>query len=420
MQDSIVLFNKLKETFLTQQLINLDSPISQNILDIEDKVRSNTFTWRGQFSPQLVESLLLAYCPRNATILDPFVGSGTVLYEAACFGLHAFGYEINPAAWILSRTYELANLDISKRTEIINSVRDKLEKYFPKPSLFNTEAGQEIDLLSFQDFLTEVYSYTESWERKIIDSLVILLDLVNNSLTIKRIHHTFFTLCQTINNLPYSKSPIITLIGDSRSLAFQENTIDFIITSPPYINVFNYHQNYRRSAETLGWDLLKIAKSEIGSNRANRGNRFLTVIQYCLDMAIILSELQRVCKPNSRIIFVVGYESRVLGTPFYNSDIISQLVRNSGTFELVLAQQRNFKNKFGKNIREDILHLLSNKSYISITEWDRIAINIADKVLREGLKLASDANKLSLIEAIRKVPDVVKSPLYINPSLSSH
>ncbi len=87
-------------------------------------------------------------------------------------------------------------------------------------------------------------------------------------------------------------------------------------------------------------------------------------------MALVLGELQRVCKPNSRIIFIIGYESRVLGVPFYNSDIISLLATNSGAFELVLTQQRNFKNKFGKNIREDILHLVPCKFYISIAEWN--------------------------------------------------
>ncbi len=420
MQNSLLLFNKLREKFLTQRPINLDLPISQNILDIEDKVRSNIFPWRGQFSPQLVESLLLAYCPRDATILDPFVGSGTVLYEAACFGLHAFGCEINPAAWILSKIYELVNLEVSERIKIINSVRDKLEKYFPKPNLFDIDEGQEIDLLSFHNSLSRLYSYLESFEREIIDTLVILLDLANNNLTIGRIYNIFSTLCQTIHSLPYSKFSIITSLGDARSLTFEENTIDFIITSPPYINVFNYHQNYRRSAETLGWDLLKIAKSEIGSNRANRGNRFLTVTQYCLDMALVLGELQRVCKPNSRIIFVIGYESRVLGVPFYNSDIISRLATNSGAFELVLTQQRNFKNKFGKNIREDILHLVPSKFYISIAEWNRIARNVANQALKESLKLVSDANKDALIEAIRKVSDVVESPFYINQSLSSY
>jgi hypothetical protein len=32
-------------------------------LNIADKRRANAFAWRGQFSPQLVESLLRAYCP---------------------------------------------------------------------------------------------------------------------------------------------------------------------------------------------------------------------------------------------------------------------------------------------------------------------------------------------------------------------
>jgi hypothetical protein len=36
--------------------------------------------------------------------------------------------------------------------------------------------------------------------------------------------------------------------------------------------------------EVLGFDILKVAASEIGSNRRNRGNRFITVIQYALDM----------------------------------------------------------------------------------------------------------------------------------------
>lgn len=56
--------------------------LDRRVLDIEDKHRSNLFTWRGQFSPQLIESLLDAYCPENATVFDSFAGSGTVLYES--------------------------------------------------------------------------------------------------------------------------------------------------------------------------------------------------------------------------------------------------------------------------------------------------------------------------------------------------
>ncbi len=65
------------------------TPISQSDLDIDEKKRSNPFPWRGQFSPQLIETLLEAYCPSGSTILDPFAGSGTVLLEAARQGLSA-------------------------------------------------------------------------------------------------------------------------------------------------------------------------------------------------------------------------------------------------------------------------------------------------------------------------------------------
>ncbi|MEB3180556.1 MAG: DNA methyltransferase [Nostocaceae cyanobacterium] len=237
---------------MAQKLTEFDLPIAQSALDIEDKTRSNIFTWRGQFSPQLIESLLFAYCPRNATVLDPFVGSGTVLYEAACFGLPAFGYEVNPAAWILSRIYGFANLESNKRSENLNSVRDKLENYFPRLLLFDAHSSKEVDLTNFHHALSNIYSCVDNHEKAIIDALVILLDLENSVLTVDRIHHTFSSLCQVINNLPYSELPILSSLCDARSLPLEEDSIDFVITSPPYINVFNYHQNYRRSAEALG------------------------------------------------------------------------------------------------------------------------------------------------------------------------
>ena len=95
--------NRLRNKFAASAVQDFNQGIAQTLLDIEDKRRTNLFTWRGQFSPQLVENLLLAYCPRDATVLDPFCGSGTVLYECGYLGLQAVGCELNPAAWILSR-----------------------------------------------------------------------------------------------------------------------------------------------------------------------------------------------------------------------------------------------------------------------------------------------------------------------------
>lgn len=412
MQSNTFFIHKLRKKFLAQELIGFSAAIPQSILNIEDKTRSNIFTWRGQFSPQLIENLLLSYCPRDAHILDPFSGSGTVIYEAACFGLPACGCELNPAAWILTRTYQLINLPSAEREQLIISIGESLEKYFPSPKIFeNVEMG-EISYTIFQHFINDLYKANNYFEKILLDAFVIILDLANNKLTTTHVYNTFYQLCQIIKNFPYSEAPITSLLCDARCLPVESDSIDFVVTSPPYINVFNYHQNYRRSAEALGWDLLKIAKSEIGSNRANRGNRFLTVIQYCLDMAFVLRELQRVCKSDARIIFVVGHESNVLGVPFYNAEIISQLFTRSNIFDLALRQKRTFKNKFGKTIREDLLNLSNKDSDFSVKDIDEIARNIAHKVLRNGLAIVSDQNKPALMEAIEKIPDVGKSPIY--------
>ncbi|MEA5515591.1 DNA methyltransferase [Nodularia sp. UHCC 0506] len=402
----------MRDKFLAQNLSEFHVVLPQNNLNLENKTRSNIFSWRGQFSPQLIENLLLSYCPKKAKILDPFAGSGTTLYEAACFGLQAYGCEVNPAAWILSRTYQLMNLQLENREMLVSSITEKLETYFPKPQLFDNSQTRELSVAEFEKFIPDLYKETNYWETIILDTFVILLDLANNKLTTEYIHNICYKLCQVIKNFPYSPAPITALLCDARSLPIDTDSIDFVITSPPYINVFNYHQNYRLSAEALGWDLLKIAKSEIGSNRANRKNRFFTVVQYCLDMAFVLRELQRVCTYDARIIFVVGHESNVLGVPFYNSQIISELSTQSNLFELNLTQKRIFKNKFGKVVREDLLNLSNKNSSLSVEDTEEIARNIARKVMNDGLVIVSEQNKPALMEAIEKISNLSKSPLY--------
>ena len=385
------------------QLKEFDKPISKEKLDIVDKTRTNLFAWRGQFSPQLIEVILNAYCLPDSVILDPFAGSGTVLLEAGILELEAYGFEINPAAWILSKTYEFINN--ARRKEHINILRKLVNKEFPF-RIF--EHDDEVENLSGK--LKTIRGELKQESKRIFDALVILLDVVNNKVTNEFVQLKFAALANLIKNLPYSNKEINMSLSDARSLPLESDCIDFVVTSPPYINVFNYHQNYRRSAEILGWDLLKIAKSEIGSNRANRGNRFYTVVQYCLDMADTLRELSRVTKDESRIIFVVGHESNVLGVPFYNADIIEKIGVRANLFYKNLRQKREFKNKFGKVIREDLINFsnLNNKTCKETVE--QIARDVAFDVLRSGMSSVPSKNLASLEDAIDKVQDIGRTP----------
>lgn len=389
-----------------------DKPLPQKDLDLDNKSRSNMFAWRGQFSPELIENLLKAYCPEGATLLDPFCGSGTVLFEAGQYGIEAVGIELNPAAYILSRTYELINLEKSEINEVADSLVVEMGKIFDEPVTMNQKNREVIDRDDFEKEIFELKNSLGKESAVLLDTFVILLDIHNKEITTENIYSTLYKLIKTVKRFPHSEKRIKALLGDSRNIPLDDNTVDFVITSPPYINVFNYHQHYRRSAELLGWELLKIARSEIGSNRANRGNRFLTVIQYCLDIASTLKELHRVTNHDSKMIFVVGHESRVLSVPFYNANIISNLAEGSGLFKLVLQQQRTFKNKFGKLIREDLLHFEKEKNKVEEKTIEAVARIVALKVLKKGLTEVPRKNVDALKYAINLVDTVQGIPIY--------
>jgi hypothetical protein len=394
-------------------LPDFDQPIPQEKLDIIEKTRANLFAWRGQFSPQLIETILSFYCPSNSVILDPFVGSGTVLLEASYLSLEAYGFEINPAAYIMSHTYEFIN--DSQKKEVLKNLRNIIDQEFP---LRIFEVSDQVENLV--DKLQNTRNMLPDRSKVLFDALVILLDVCNNKITQEFIQKKFLHLSNIITKLPYSQKPIRVGLSDARSLPLKNNQIDFVVTSPPYINVFNYHQNYRQSAEILGWDLLKIAKSEIGSNRANRSNRFYTVVQYCLDMGDILKELARVSKQQARIVLIVGQESNVLGVPFYNADIIEKIGVKTKLFQKVLRQKRKFKNKFGKVIIEDIINFINLNNQVSQEVIEQISREVAFEVLESSRLFVSSENQLFLESAIDKVNNIQKTPildkrLYINP-----
>jgi SAM-dependent methyltransferase len=379
-----------------------------SLLNIEDKRRANLFAWRGQFSPQLIECLLDAYCLPGSTVLDPFAGSGTVLYEAAAKHLPAYGYEVNPAAWCFCKLYEFTNIRKEERKRVLNELRERIFDSFPVALFANDDLDPDI----VEARVIEIGRLISDKAKILCNALVVLLDVYNNKITNGFVQRQFAALSDLIAYLPLSDQIIKADLQDARALPLEAESIDFAVTSPPYINVFNYHQNYRRSVEILGWDLLRVAKSEIGSNRANRGNRFLTVIQYCMDMTKALQELSRVMKTGGRAVLVVGHESNVLGAPFYNAEILDQIAEQSGMFDVVLRQKRIFVNRFGQAIREDILNLTKTK----YKENKDIAANVGRAIAAAALSAAQsgvpEKNRYFLDEAIDRANGIEGTPLF--------
>jgi len=383
--------------------------IPQSTLDLINKKRTSIFPWRGQFSPQLVQTLLENYANKNSIVLDPFLGSGTTLFEASRKNISAYGAEINPSAIEMAKTIYFVNLDRLERQKLIKKVDQILDQnlLFFEYELFSCYTEKKCELQIIQDIITQE------------NNLLIKNLLINATIRyfnyrqpkkINDFRKAILEQIEIIKNLPYSSQEYKVFHTDAKSIPLSNNIVDLVITSPPYINVFNYHQNNRSAMEFMGWNLLDIAKSEIGANRKHRQNRFLTVIQYSLDMLDVLKEIHRLLCPHGRCIMVVGRTSTVRNTKINNSRLVATLALGGANFKLDKIQERKFKNKFGEIIYEDILHLIPEKS--KLLSGDNIAYLTAQSTLEEISNYSQPEVLDDILKAIKISKTVQKSPLF--------
>jgi len=395
-----------RDLFISLHDIPENHEIDKKLLNIENKVRSNLLPWKGQFSPQLIELLLEKYSTDEFILFDPFLGSGTLLVEGVRRNLSVLGTEINPAAYHLSNIYSFCNLSVEDRRRLFLDFENEFSLFHHDDyGLFqNDDKKNNIDIL---------LKYLETGHRKdfkkLIQGLIILLDTYKNGSDNSKILIFWNKLKELILKLPFTFKKIDILNTDARNVQIDDNSIDLVITSPPYINVFNYHQQYRESAELLGDDVLKAARSEIGSNRKHRGNRFLTVIQYISDMYSVFIELERICKHQSKIVFIVGRESNVRKTSFYNSEIISSVAKIAG-FDIKFRQERVFLNRFGQQIYEDIIHFSNDN--IETSSPKELLRKLSFEVLMNAIERAPKESLNDLHSAITSITQVKESPIY--------
>ncbi|MDO8491335.1 MAG: hypothetical protein Q7T04_04905 [Dehalococcoidia bacterium] len=139
--------------------------------------------------------------------------------------------------------------------------------------------------------------------------------------------------------------------ADARSLPFDSQSIDVVITSPPYLNAIDYIRGHKFTLVWMGHsisELRSLRSSNIGSERSGDlreagqfsevvermvnveldHKHFQLVMKYILDMNRVISECRRVLTKNGQAVFVIG-DSNVGGVFVKNSEgLISLATRN--------------------------------------------------------------------------------------------
>ncbi len=377
--------------------------------------------YKGRFYPQLAKALMnYAGIKKSDTVLDPFCGSGTTLVESLLFGANAVGVDINPIAYLLAKSKVnsilLKQKDLLKIKQKIDSINEDsgwkkistkdysstldieyLQNWFPDSNLrkiivileiINTMSNETAQLLSkvVLSNLLRSFSFQDPTQLRIRR---------RNDLPPENLIETFKkTLLEkitciekfiTLNHFNL-QSDVKNYLGDIRTLMkstnLKKNSIDVVITSPPYATALPYVDTDRLSLFAFGYTnkksfkrlenslignreitkskrvildqeleknfersilseeiITKLKKIYLLNKSANVGfrrkNKAALLYKYFVDMDQGINQVSQVLKKNKFAFFVVGNNRTIAGSE--SIDIPTD------DFVALIAEQNNFK-----------------------------------------------------------------------------
>ncbi len=231
-----------------------------------EKTKSYTHglhTYPAMFIPQVARRLLQNYSKKGDTICDIFCGSGTALVESRLLGRNAYGIDLNPLAVFLAKVKatEINPAILSKKYfNLINRIEKINNKNITKPNFFNLDfwfkenvilklakikkAINEIEqgnirkffMVAFSEIVRNV-SNTKSGEFKLVKiSKEKLKDYNPDVINIfkKKVETNILGMEEFYKNVDKNTWAKIIHGDSSKDNSIKENSIDCIITSPPY------------------------------------------------------------------------------------------------------------------------------------------------------------------------------------------
>ena len=369
--------------------------------------------------------------PRPGVVLDPMAGSGTVLRHAGDMGHVAVGYDVDPLAVLISKVWTRPINDgaiESTYQDVLGDAlsRDPLETCLPwidsdkeTCDFVNYWFGreQQRDLRCISSAILERCGASISEEMEgCLDLLKVALSRIIvtkeqcaslardtshsrphrvASVSDYKVYQGFERSVHEVRKRLLVSPPRMrgaVSLGDARQLEINDESIDMVITSPPYLNAIDYLRGHRLSLVWLGYQLsgLRMIRSgSVGAERgpdAHQGNvdeivatmgriedlpaRHEGMIRrYAHDVNCIVREVSRVLRPGGYATFVVG-----------NSCLKDVFVSNSGAIGSSAALN-------GLTIREEFeRELPRGQRYLPITEDGTLGKRIRTETILKCVK----------------------------------
>ena len=344
------------------------------------------FYYKPGFAPAIVERLLSDYGSKDRGVfLDPFSGVGTGPMVASRLGYRATGLDISPLGVAIGKA-KVANLDKEKVLECIENL--DVEKYdHPINQYYLNRAYDEKIVRRLLGLKASISSVTEDENVHSFLNLC-LLSIADKFADVKKdggflryferdkpkdVLDYFRTVAvdfaEDIGKLQFDISPTFSL-GDARDLPVEDSTVDAVVTSPPYLNRYDYTRIYALELALMGLSdddvraiRKKTLKSHVEAKHQHNSDLSSTLFDevedelpkrelsnpqiptmitgYFHDMAWNIKEVARVLKPGGFTAYVVG-NCRFSGIHVEVDAIIGQIAQSYDleVEEILIAKTR--------------------------------------------------------------------------------
>ncbi|MDD2198288.1 MAG: hypothetical protein PHF99_06185 [Bacteroidales bacterium] len=267
------------------------------------------FPYRGKFHPQLIKGLInILNIQKGETILDPMAGSGTTNVEAALMGINSTAIDVSPFCQFMIKTkYEALTIDLKllEQTKIENK---KLFDFFKQGDVLKkiTKIGDDNKIkiynLAFLAFLDAL-----GYSKRVVKSN-------HEQLFDKVLPRYIETVKSFLSNKYFDQNKIgnLNVLSDSDALNIKidSNSVDCVITSPPYSFAIDYVENDKDQLEYLGYDTTELKNRLIGLKGKTKNQK---LENYFADMDSFCLQVSKVLKKGKYFVLIIGSNTNQTG-----------------------------------------------------------------------------------------------------------
>ncbi len=281
----------------------------------------NWFYYKEGFSKELADFFLDAAKPSR--VLDPFCGSGTTLLACRQRGIDAVGFDAMPisvfASFVKAQDYDISELE-KLRKRLLSVKFREIKTQFPKffYRYFSKYALKDVAFLLSEleqvqghekpFFVLALINAAVKSSYAFKDGAVLKVRKQGNIPLRKMFGRVTARMIKDTERFEKKPCEIRAEQGDARQLNLEDECVDAVITSPPYLNNIDYTKVYSIENWFVGVTEPPL-RSFIG---LQEGEDFLglglppSANAYFKDMQSAIMEMHRACKPGAKAAIVVG------------------------------------------------------------------------------------------------------------------